>query len=73
MAIVKLSQQFIDNQLIVPPGESKIEFCDNTVRGLLIRVTASGKAVPVYLLRYKRNRKTAYENLGNIKELILRL
>lgn len=71
MAIVKLSQQFIDNQLIVPPGESKIEYCDNTVRGLLIRVTASGKAVPVYLLRYKRNGKTAYDNLGNIKELSL--
>lgn len=71
MAIVKLTQQFIDNQLVCPAGESKIEFCDNTVRGLLIRVTASGKAVPVYLLRYKRNGKTAYDNLGNIKELSL--
>jgi integrase len=71
MAIVKLTQQFIDSQLVCPAGESKIEFCDNTIRGLLIRVTASGKAVPVYLLRYKRNRKTAYDNLGNIKELTL--
>ena len=69
--IVELTKAFIDTQLIVPPGESKMEFCDKTVRGLLIRATASGKAVPVYLLRYKRNGKTAYDNLGNIKELSL--
>jgi integrase len=69
--IVELTKSFIDNQLTVPAGESKIEFCDKTVRGLLIRASASGKTIPVYLFRYKRNRKTAYDNLGNIKDLTL--
>lgn len=69
--IVELTKSFIENQLIVPPGESKIEFCDQIVRGLLIRVTASGKATPVFLLRYKKHGKTAYDPLGTIKELSL--
>ncbi len=69
--IVELTKSFIDTQLIVPPGESKIEFCDQTVRGLVIKCTASGKSVPVYLLRFKRNGKTAYDKLGTIKELSL--
>lgn len=69
--IVELTKSFIDTQLIVPPGESKIEFCDKIVRGLLIRVTASGQSTPTYLLRFKRNGKTAYDNLGSIKELSL--
>lgn len=69
--IVELTKSFIDNQLIVPAGESKIEFCDEVVRGLLIKVTASGKTDPVYLLRYKKHGKTAYDRLGTIKELTL--
>lgn len=69
--IVELTKSFIDNQLIVPAGESKIEFCDEVVRGLLIKVTASGKTPPVYLLRYKKHGKTAYDRLGTIKELTL--
>lgn len=68
---VELTKSFIDTQLIVPSGESKIEFCDQVVRGLLIKVTASGKATPMYLLRYKRHGKTAYDPLGTIKELSL--
>lgn len=69
--IVELTKSFIDTHLIVPSGESKIEFCDQVVRGLLIKVTASGKTAPVYLLRYKENGKTAYDRLGTIKELTL--
>lgn len=69
--IVELTKTFIETQLIVPPGDSKIEFCDQIVRGLLIRVTASGQSTPTYQLRFKRNGKTAYDNLGTIKELSL--
>ena len=27
--IVELTKSFIDTQLVVPPGDKKIEYCDN--------------------------------------------
>ena len=69
--IVELTKQLIDTQLAVPPGDKKIEFCDTNVRGLLIQVNATGKMLPTYFLRYKRQGKTAYDRLGTIKELTL--
>ncbi len=68
---IELTKAFIDTQLAVPPGDKKIEFCDTTVRGLLIQANASGKMLPTYFLRYKRQGKTAYNRLGTIKELTL--
>jgi len=69
--IVELTKSYIDTQLIVPAGEKKVEFCDTNVRGLLIQVNATGKMLPTYFVRYKRNGKTAYDRLGTIKELTL--
>lgn len=69
--IVTLTPAFIANQLTVPPGKSKEEFCDTQVRGLLIQVNATGSMPPTYFLRFKRNGKTAYDRLGSIKELTL--
>ncbi len=69
--IVELTKSFIDTQLIVPAGSSKIEYCDTQVRGLLIQVTANSKTPPVYFLRFKRDGKTAYDRLGTVKELTL--
>lgn len=69
--IIELTKAFIDTRLVVPPGDKKIEYCDTTVRGLLIQVNASGKMLPTYFLRFKRNSKTAYERLGTIKDLTL--
>ena len=65
--IIELTKSFIDTRLVVPEGEKKIEFCDTNVRGLLIQANASGKMLPTYFLRYKRNGKTAYDRLGNRK------
>ena len=69
--IIELTKAFIDTRLIVPPGEKKIEYCDTTVRGLLIQVNASGKMLPTYFLRFKRGGKTAYDRLGTVKEMTL--
>jgi hypothetical protein len=63
--IIELTKSFIDTQLVVPPGEKKIEFCDTNVRGLLIQANATGKMLPTFFLRYKRQGKTAYERLGH--------
>ena len=56
--IIELTKSFIDTRLVVPEGEKKIEFCDTNVRGLLIQVNASGKMLPTYFLRFKRDGKT---------------
>lgn len=69
--IVTLTPAFIANQLAVPPGKAKEEYCCSQVRGLLIQVNASGNMLPTYFLRFKRNGKTAYDRLGSIKELTL--
>lgn len=69
--IIELTKSFIDTRLVVPAGEKKIEFCDTNVRGLLIQVNSSGKMLPTYFLRFKRQGKTAYDRLGTIKELTL--
>jgi hypothetical protein len=69
--IIELTKTFIDTQLLVPPGEKKIEFCDTNVRGLLIQANATGKMLPTFFLRYKRQGTTAYQRLGTIKELTL--
>ena len=50
--IIELTKSFIDTQLLVPPGEKKIEFCDTNVRGLLIQANATGKMLPTFFLRY---------------------
>lgn len=69
--IVELTKGFIETQLIVPPGKTKAEYCDNVIRGLLLQVNATGSMLPTYFLRYKRNGKTTYDRLGTIKELTL--
>jgi integrase len=69
--IVELTKSFIDTQLVVPAGEKKIEFCDTNVRGLLIQANATGKMLPTFFLRWKRQGRTAYDRLGTIKELTL--
>ena len=69
--IIELTKPFIETQLTVPPGKTKEEYCDTQVRGQLVQVTATGKMLPTYFLRHKRNGKTAYDRLGTIKELTL--
>lgn len=62
--IVHLTQDFIDNKLIVPEGRSKIEFVNNDRSGLYILKT-KGKEAANFYLRYKNSdNKTCHFPLG---------
>ena len=69
--IVNLTSAFLQSGLVVPVGKKRQEFCDSTVRGLLIEVRCTEQSTPTFYLRYKRDGKTAYDRLGNIQELTL--
>lgn len=69
--ILELTKSFIETGLVVPEGAKKFEACDLIVRGLLVVKNATGKMIPTFYLRYKRQGKTAYDRLGTIKELTL--
>lgn len=70
MAIVKLTQEFINNKLICPEGKKRIEYCDKELPGLIIIVTplSSGGG---YFLRYKSSGKTAYIKIARTVEISL--
>ncbi len=68
--IVNLTTAFLSS-LVVPAGKSRIECCDETVRGLIVECRSTPQSVPTFYLRFKRNGKTAYDRLGSIQELTL--
>ncbi|MES2498888.1 MAG: integrase, partial [Pseudomonadota bacterium] len=53
MAIVKLTQQFIDNQLVCPEGVQRIEFVSDERSGLYVEVRSASNCYGTYYLRYK--------------------
>ncbi len=65
MPIVKITQNFITNDLHCPEGKNRIEYCDAEVPGLLIEVRATCQGSGTYYLRYKNEAgKTSYQKLG---------
>ncbi len=68
--IVNMTTAFLSS-VVVPAGKSRIECCDETVRGLIVECRSTPQSVPTFYLRFKRNGKTAYDRLGSIKELTL--
>ncbi len=60
MAIITFSQAILPT-LTCPAGQRRIEYCDESLPGLLLEVRASGSAS--WLLRYKAG-TTKYVNLG---------
>jgi len=70
MPIVKLTQDFVNNNLICPEGKKRYEFCDKELPGLIIIIspTSTGGG---YFLRYKSAGKTAYIKIGRTNELNL--
>lgn len=69
--IIEFTKSFIETGLTVPAGDDRAEFCDSTVRGLVIQLNVKTKTEPRYQLRYKRNGVTKYDPLGSIRELTL--
>lgn len=72
MPIVKLTQDFIANQLACPPGKQHIEYCDQDHPGLYIEVRATRPGQGTYYFRYRnKENKTAHQKIGRTTELDL--
>src|SRR5262245_41971979 len=71
MPVVKLTQDFIDNELRCPEGLARVEFCSAELPGLYVLVSAAGQASS-YFLRYKdANGKTCHQKLGRVCDIDL--
>ncbi|MDO9051950.1 MAG: tyrosine-type recombinase/integrase [Methylotenera sp.] len=70
MPIVKLTQDFVNNNLICPVGKKRIEYCDKELPGLIIIVSPISQG-GTYFLRYKSSGKTAYIKIARTNELTL--
>ena len=55
---VKLSQKFVDRDLLCPAGKKQIEFCDTELPGLYVLVSSVSPGIGTYYLRYKNEAGT---------------
>jgi integrase len=72
MAIVKLTQDFINTQLACPPGVHRTEFVSDERTGLYVEVRDASKGEGTYYLRYKDNaNKSCHQKIGRTSEVTL--
>lgn len=72
MAVISnLDQNYIDTQLVCPPGKSQIEVVDPLRTGMYIEVRSSAPRQGTYYLRYKESGKTARKRIGRTTDLKL--
>ena len=73
MATVLLTPEFILHGLTVPPGKTRVEFCDThpEARGLYIEVGASSPGQGIYRVRLKVDGKSTHFVLGKTSEVTL--
>lgn len=65
MAIVKLTQDFINNNLQCPEGLNRIEYVSDERTGLYVEVRASSQGQGAYYLRYKDAAgKSCHQKIG---------
>lgn len=70
--IVKLTQDFINNQLVCPAGASRVEYVSDDRTGLYIEVRKSSSNYGTFYLRYKNaNNVTAHQKLGKSVDITL--
>jgi len=73
MPVVKLTQELINNELVCPDGQRKIELVDEGRTGLYLLITASSQGVGTYYLRYKNNQsKTCHQKIARTTDMTLR-
>ena len=71
MPIVKLTQDFVNNNLICSKVQKRIEFCDFYLPGHLVIVTATSSG-GTFFLRYKNSAgKTSYIKIARTNEMSL--
>jgi len=72
MAIVKLTQQFIDNQLVCPAGVQRAEFVSDERSGLYVEVRSSSNGQGTFYLRYKDvSGKSCHQKIGRTVDISL--
>ena len=65
MAIVKLTQPFIDTQLVCPQGTQRSEFVSDERNGLYVEVRSTSNGQGTYYLRYKdQSGKSCHQKIG---------
>ena len=71
MAIIKLTQEMVSNGLVCPLGKKRDEMVDSDLPGLYIALSAAGKGIGCYNLRYKVNGTTKHKKIGRTCDLTL--
>jgi len=72
MPILKLTQEFISNNLHCPVGKKRIEYCDQALPGLYVAIGATGNGHGTYYLRYKDDKaKTCHQKIGRTTDINL--
>lgn len=71
MPVITLTQSIVNNQLVALAGKQRVEYCDATLPGLYVLVSA-GSSTSSYLLRFKDgNKKTCHIKIGRTSEISL--
>jgi integrase len=72
MAVINLTPGFLATKLVCPAGKKKVEYCDSTVRGLVLEVRSASGSVPTWFWRYKDQAgKTRLHHLGSLTNVQL--
>lgn len=72
MPIIKLTQQFINNNLQCPEAKSRIEYCDSELPGLYVEGRATSQGQGTYYLRYKDSTgKTCHQKIARTTDISL--
>lgn len=72
MAIVKLTQPYVDNQLVCPAGVQRSEFVSDERSGLYVEVRSSSNGQGTYYLRYKdTSGKSCHQKIGRTVDISL--
>jgi len=72
MAIVKLTQEFIDRQLVCPEGVNRIEYVSDDRSGLYVEVRKASNGYGSFYLRYKdANNKSCHQKIGRTQDMTL--
>ncbi|SDK53588.1 Site-specific recombinase XerD [Methylophilus rhizosphaerae] len=72
MAVVQLTQAWIDANLFCPEGKKKIELVSSDRSGLYISVNEASNGVGTYFLRYKDvNNKSCHQKIGRTSDMTL--
>ena len=71
MPVLKLTQNFVSNELHCPKEKKRIEYCDSDVPGLYVLVGATAKVSTFYLRWKNSSGKTCHTKIGRTTDVNL--